>query len=295
MTSKLTLSRRADRWQLRTRELRFSSRPLLMGIINVTPDSFSDGGRYFDPPSAVEHALQLQAEGANLIDIGGESSRPGSEPVSADEELRRVVPVFERLQGQLSVPLSIDTTKAVVAEAALALGAEIINDISGLSADPQMAALAARTGCGVCVMHMQGAPKTMQLDPRYEDVSAEVYAYLQSACDRLVRAGVAPEQIAIDPGIGFGKRLEHNLALLRGIDRFHQLGRPILVGPSRKRFIGEVLGDMTVERDSATIGVCLALAQHGVQVLRVHSPGAVARALALWAAVDGADESKDAR
>ena len=272
-------------WQLRQTTLRLRHRPLLMGIVNVTPDSFSDGGNYFDPDAAAVRALQLEAEGADILDIGGESTRPGAQPVDHDEELRRVVPVLERLRGRVRTPISIDTTKAVVAEAALAAGAEIINDISALTADPRMIGLAAQYRCGVCAMHMRGTPQTMQHNPQYGDVVEEVFTYLRDARDRLTAAGIDRERIALDPGIGFGKTLEHNLALLRQIERFHALGCPLVVGPSRKRFISEVLGDMGVDRTAGTLGVCAALARHGVDVLRVHDVGAAAQMLRLYQAV----------
>lgn len=273
-------------WQLRRTTLRLRQRPLLMGIVNVTPDSFSDGGHYLEPEAAVARALKLEAEGADILDLGGESTRPGAEPVDADEELRRVVPVLERLRGKVKTPISIDTTKAVVAEAALAAGAEIVNDISALTADPRMIEVVTDARCGVCMMHMQGNPQTMQQNPHYDNVVDEVLAYLRYVRDRLTAAGIAREQVALDPGIGFGKTLEHNLALLRHLGRFHSLGCPLVVGPSRKRFIGEVLGDMNADRTAGTLGVCAALARQGVDVLRVHDVGATARMLKLYRAVD---------
>ncbi len=276
-----------DVWRLRQTALPLGQRPLLMGIVNVTPDSFSDGGRYFDTDAAVAHAVRLEAQGASILDIGGESTRPGALPVDADEELRRVVPVIERLRGRVRTPISIDTTKAVVARAALAAGAEIVNDISALTADPQMIDLVAEARCGVCAMHMRGNPQTMQQNPQYDDVVEEVFAYLRDARDRLMAAGIDRERIALDPGIGFGKTLEHNLALLRQLGRFHSLGCPLVVGPSRKRFIGEVLGDMGADRTAGTLGVCAALARQGVDVLRVHDVGAAAQMLKLYHAVGG--------
>lgn len=272
-------------WELRRTTLRLREKALLMGVVNVTPDSFSDGGSYLDPDAAVAHALRLEAEGADILDIGGESTRPGARPVDAAEELRRVAPVVERLRGRLRTPISIDTTKAAVAEAALAAGAEIINDVSALTADPRMIELAVQSRCGVCIMHMRGTPQTMQHDPQYGDVVEEVFTYLRNARDRLIAAGVDGTRIAIDPGIGFGKTLEHNLALLRGLERFQSLGCPLVVGPSRKRFIGEVLGDLRADRTAGTLGVCAALAGRGVDVLRVHDVGAVAQMLTLYRAV----------
>ncbi|HYW80540.1 MAG TPA: dihydropteroate synthase [Thermoguttaceae bacterium] len=272
------------RWKLRTRTLSAGPIPLLMGIVNVTPDSFSDGGQFLDPAAAIAHGLQLAAEGADLLDIGGESTRPGSESVGADEELRRVMPVIEGLREQTRLPLSIDTSKAAVAQEALDAGAEVINDITGLTDDVQMLPLAARAGCGVCAMHMRGTPRTMQEKPAYGDVVAEVVEYLAERRDALTAAGVEQERIALDPGIGFGKTLEHNLALLRHARDLHALGCPILIGHSRKRFIADVLGDAETDRTAGTIGVALSLAEQGVQILRVHDVGAVRQALLLHAA-----------
>lgn len=269
----------------------------MMGIVNVTPDSFSDGGLFIDPGAAVEHAHKLVAEGAAIIDVGGQSTRPGSARITADEELRRVMPVVERLCRELAVPLSIDTYYARMAAEAVAAGAEIINDVTactgdagdaGNAGDAEMLPLVAASGVGVCLMHMQGAPQNMQDDPRYEDVVEDVYAYLSQRCVALAAAGVERQKVAIDPGIGFGKTLEHNLALLAGIERFHALGQPLLVGPSRKGFIGRVLGDMQADRTAGTIGVSLAMAAAGVQILRVHDVAAVGQAIAMFfAARDG--------
>lgn len=274
-------------WQLRKRTLQFRSLPLVMGIVNVTPDSFSDGGRFFEPAAAVEHALRLVAEGADLLDIGGESTRPGAEPVSVREELRRVMPVLEALCSQAPVPVSIDTSKAVVAREALQAGVEVVNDVTALRGDGQMLSLVAESGCGVCLMHMQGTPQTMQEAPHYADVVAEVSAFLAERRDTLSAAGVERSRIALDPGIGFGKKLEHNLALLRNARCLHELGCTVLVGHSRKRFIGQVLGDLELDRTAGTIGVALALARQGVQVLRVHDVGPVVQALKLFAAAGG--------
>jgi len=278
---------RAGHWRLGRRTLCFPRRPLVMGILNVTPDSFSDGGRFFDPTAAIAQAKQLTAAGADLLDIGGESTRPYSEPISLDEELSRVLPVFEALSRDWPIPLSIDTSKAAVAEAALAAGAEIINDVTALSGDPAMLDLAVRSRAGVCMMHMQGTPQTMQDNPRYQDVVGEVADWLRARRDALVAAGVAADRIALDPGIGFGKTHEHNLTLLAECHRFHALGCPLLVGHSRKGFIGKVLGDKTADRDAGTLGVSLALANQRVQILRVHDVAATRQALALYEAVGG--------
>lgn len=278
-----------DGWQLRTRRLRFGRLPLLMGIVNVTPDSFSDGGRFFSVDAAVEHGMRLAAGGAGMLDVGGESTRPGAAPVTAEEELRRVLPVIRGLVSAGAPPISIDTSKALVAREALAAGAEAINDVTALEGDPAMLPLAAESGCGVCAMHMRGDPQTMQAAPHYDDVVAEVLDFLRRRRDALVAAGVRPEAITLDPGIGFGKTTAHNLALLRAAANFTALGCPILVGPSRKRFIGEVLCDPHAERLSGTIGAALAVARGGAQILRVHDVAEVGRALQLFAEADGLD------
>lgn len=277
----------ADRWQLRTRTLAVGQIPLLMGIVNVTPDSFSDGGRFFDAEASVQRGLQLAAEGADLLDVGGQSTRPGSQPVDADEELRRVIPVVAALCRQTSLPVSVDTSKAIVAREAISAGAEVINDVTALSGDPQMLPLAAQCGCGVCAMHMLGTPQTMQKAPVYDDVVEEVFSFLGERRDALTAAGIDRARIALDPGIGFGKTLEHNLALLRNAHRFHELGCPVLIGHSRKRFIGELLGDPESDRTAGTIGVAISLAQQHVQILRLHDVAPVRQALLLHKAATG--------
>jgi len=277
----------AEHWQLRRTTLALGPLPRLMGIVNVTPDSFSDGGRYLDASAAIDHGLRMVEEGADLLDIGGESTRPGAEAVSADQQLRRVMPVVAALCEQSGVLVSIDTSKAAVAREALAAGAEVINDVTALVGDPAMLPLAAETGCGVCAMHMRGTPRTMQQSPHYDDVVAEVCAYLAARRDALVTAGIASGKIALDPGIGFGKTIEHNLALLRDAARLHTLGCPVLVGPSRKRFIGTLQGDLDADRTPGTVGVCLALARRRVQILRVHDIAAVRCALLLFEASGG--------
>jgi dihydropteroate synthase len=271
-----------------------------MGIINVTPDSFSDGGRFvdvgrngipsYDHAAAIEHGLRLAEEGADLVDVGGESTRPYAPIVDPDEELRRVIPVVSALAERSSVPVSIDTSKAVVAREAVAAGAQVINDVSALSRDPAMLPLAVESGVGVCAMHMQGTPRTMQKNPVYENVVDDVLGYLGQRRDALVAAGIAPGKIALDPGIGFGKTPEHNLALLCNAWRFHALGCPILVGPSRKSFIGTVLGDPEADRTWGTIGVAISLARQGVQILRVHDVAPVRQALLLYEATGGMNE-----
>ncbi len=267
-------------WRLRSRTIHFERGPVVMGIVNVTPDSFSDGGLFFSSQSAIDHALKLEDSGAGILDIGGQSTRPYSDPVSESEELRRIVPILEALCQRVSIPISVDTTKSAVAQAAIGLGAEIINDISGLQEDPAMIPLASEMGVGVCVMHIQGTPKTMQDNPFYDNVVVDVHDCLRRRDEALRAAGVAAEKICLDPGIGFGKTHEHNLELLRGVQKFHDLGRPLLIGHSRKGFIGKLIGNQSGNRDAATLGISLALASQLVQVLRVHDVKATVEALA---------------
>ncbi|GFN22420.1 dihydropteroate synthase [Thermanaeromonas sp. C210] len=251
-------------------EFTFGQRTYVMGILNVTPDSFSDGGLYFDLEKAVARAREMAAAGADIIDIGGESTRPGADPLPLDEELRRVIPVVDRLSRELSVPLSVDTYKAEVARAALEHGATIINDISGLRADPEMARVVADFGCPVVVMHIKGTPKNMQDNPTYEDVIGEVKDYLRQGVEMAVEAGLAREKVIVDPGIGFGKNLEHNLEILRRLEEFKDLGQPLLVGTSRKTFIGRILDLEPRERvwgTAATVALSIA---RGADIVRVH-------------------------
>jgi dihydropteroate synthase len=257
-----------------------------MGILNVTPDSFSDGGKFFTIASAVDQAREMEDAGAAILDIGGESTRPYSQGIVADEELSRIVPVLEKLQGKVSIPISIDTTKASVARAAIDLGAEIINDVSGLEADPEMIAVALQSGAGICAMHRQGDPQTMQDNPNYVDVVGEILQYLRSRDQWLVEQGIRPAKICLDPGIGFGKTHEHNLELIRFSQRFHELGRPILVGHSRKGFIAKLLGSKNIDRTFGTLGVSMVLALRRIQVLRVHDVAAHVQALRLVAACE---------
>jgi len=277
----------AKKWQLRTRTLEFPRRSLIMGIVNVTPDSFSDGGRFFDHSAAVAQAVQLTADGADLLDIGGESTRPYAEPVTADEELRRVLPVIEKLALEVRIPLSIDTSKAAVARAAIDAGVEIINDVTGLTGDPAMIDLAIETGAGVCAMHMQGTPQTMQDNPTYLDVVSDVRDYLRERRDALMSAGISRERICLDPGIGFGKTHEHNITLMRHCYEFHDLGCPLLVGHSRKGFLGKLIGDKDADRTNATVGAALALAVQGVQIVRVHDVRPLREALVAFDATNG--------
>jgi len=244
--------------------------PLVMGVLNVTPDSFSDGGRYLDPDAAVRHALEMADEGADIIDIGAESSRPGAQPVSESEELRRLIPVVREVCRRVAVPVSVDTTKAGVARAALDAGAAIVNDISACQADPAMLPVVAGAGAGLVLMHMQGTPQTMQQAPHYRSVVDEVREFLWERLQTAVRAGVAAEQILLDPGIGFGKNLEHNLTLLARLDALRSVGRPILVGVSRKSFIGEVLGRGLDDRLMGTAAAVASAVARGARVLRVH-------------------------
>ncbi len=254
-----------------------------MGIVNVTPDSFSDGGAFLAPNAAVDHALALVEQGADILDVGGESTRPYSVPVSEREELKRLEPVLARLSAQTQVPLSIDTSKPRVAAMALGYGAEIINDITGLALE-QMVHLAAESQCGVCAMHIRGTPQDMQDDPRYHDVVGEIFTHLAARRDRLVAAGVEATRICLDPGIGFGKTHEHNRLLIVRCDRFLDLGQPLLVGPSRKGFIARLCRRTTVDRLGGTIGIAIRLAELGIHVIRVHDVGPVREALDVYAA-----------
>src|SRR5262245_31761662 len=291
-----SLAHRASSWQLRTRTLQFGRLPLLMGIVNVTPDSFSDGGQFFDSQTAIAHALKLLDEGADVLDIGGESTRPYSTPISADEELDRVMPVIDaaRRERQEAI-LSIDTSKALVAQAALDAGVEIINDITGLSGDPAMIGLAKSCGAGVCAMHMQGTAQNMQDNPFYSDVVEEIYTFLCERRDSLIAAGIDRARLCLDPGIGFGKTNEHNIKLMANCRRFHDLGCPILIGHSRKAFIGKLIGDKTADRTAGTVGAALALATQGIQVIRVHDVAAVRHALILFEACGGLPHKPEAQ
>lgn len=266
--------------------------PRLMGIVNVTPDSFSDGGKFTNIEASVAHAKSLAASGASILDVGGESTRPGAEPVDADEELKRVIPVIERLAGETNVPISIDTTKSRVAAAAIAAGACIINDVSGLTFDPDMLSVAADCEAGVCCMHIKGTPQNMQDDPHYDDVVVEVVEFLAERLDALERVGVHRDRVILDPGIGFGKTAEHNLQLMHSIDKLHNLERPVLIGHSRKRFLKQILGRDVEERQAGTIGVSIALAEHDVDVLRVHDVASVADAITAWRTVRPQSERK---
>ena len=259
-------------WKCRDRILEFGRRPLIMGVLNVTPDSFSDGNKFFDSQRAVDRAFEIAAQGADIIDIGGESSRPGAEPVGADEEIRRVVPVIKIIAGKISALLSVDTTKASVAEAALQAGAHIVNDITALSGDAEMIKVLKKFRAGVVLMHMQGTPQTMQQNPEYADVVRDVGEFLRVRVETLADAGVARETIAVDPGIGFGKTVEHNVALLVGIPKLREMAkRPLVVGVSRKSFLGKLLDIPKPEdRLAAGLGGLAFAAMRGAEIFRVH-------------------------
>jgi len=262
--------RKVYRLKAKDRWLELGRRTLVMGVLNVTPDSFSDGGLFYEPERAVERALEMVEEGADIIDIGGESTRPGSEPVPLEEELRRVIPVIEAVAREVEVPISVDTYKAKVAEEALRKGASIVNDISALGFDPEMAEVVARHGAALILMHIKGTPRDMQKDPQYEDVLGEIRAYLRERIARAEAAGVSPDAIVVDPGIGFGKKLEHNLEILRNLDRLQDLDKPILVGPSRKTFIGQILGVDVSDRLYGTLGAVVHSVMKGAHIVRVH-------------------------
>jgi dihydropteroate synthase len=258
-------------WQLRDRTVTPGAPPLVLGIVNVTPDSFSDGGRFLDADAAVAHALRLVEQGADLLDIGGESTRPGSQPVELDEELARVLPVVRRLAALTSTPISVDTNKAEVARQALEAGAHVINDITALQGDPAMSEVVRSYRAGVILMHVQGTPATMQIQPHYRDVVAEVADFLQARLQACVDMGIAASQVVLDPGIGFGKKTEHNLRLLAHLDELQRLGRPVCLGVSRKGFLGKLLIRPLEQRLASSLAaVCYALVRGTVQIARVH-------------------------
>ena len=272
-------------WEFGAYAFELGSFPLIMGIVNVTPDSFSDGGQFFKPESAIHHAMQLVEGGADILDIGAESTRPGAVSVSVDEELRRVMPVVREVAKRADVPISIDTTKAEIARQALDAGASIVNDISGLRFDPQMPGVSRDSRAGVICMHMQGTPQTMQENPQYDDVVGEICNFLSQRVSVLEQMGIPRQRIVLDPGIGFGKTAEHNLMILSNIRRFRALGRPILIGHSRKRFLAKVHQGAVDERSSGTLGVAVALAMQSTDIIRVHDVGATRDALLAWHAV----------
>lgn len=252
------------------RRLDLATRPLVMGIVNVTPDSFSDGGKYFDPSHAIEHGLKLAADGADILDVGGESTRPGATPVPAEEELNRVVPVIRALAQQTHVTISIDTMKAFVARAAIDAGATIVNDVAGLR-EPAMVDVCRDSKVGIIVMHMQGTPQTMQANPSYTDVVGDTVTYFRERLQTLVEAGISKESICLDPGIGFGKTLDQTLLQLRRLSEYAALGQPICLGVSRKGFLGQITGHDRAGRLASTLAVnCFAIAQRNAHIVRVH-------------------------
>jgi len=272
-------------FQVNGKEFTLGPKTWIMGVLNVTPDSFSDGGQYLDKDKAVKRGLRLIEEGSDIIDIGGESTRPGSEPIPAEEEIRRVIPVIKSLREKTEALISVDTTKSEVARAALDAGADIINDISSLRFDPGMAPLAAEKGVPVILMHMKGMPKTMQVNPYYEDVLQEVRSFLQERIHEAQAAGIKRERIVIDPGIGFGKRLEDNLALINKLHVLGELDRPILIGTSRKSFIGNILDLPPQERLEGSIASSILSMAHGAHILRVHDVAAIKRAVLVAEAI----------
>ena len=277
------------RWEARGREIlpALDRVPRVMGIVNLTPDSFSDGGLNVHRDAAVAHARRLAALGVDILDLGGESSRPGAEPVALDEELRRVIPVVEILAGEMSIPISIDTTKAEVARQALKAGASIINDISALGFDPAMAAVAADQGAGVVLMHMRGTPATMQMDMQYNDVVTEVYDFLARRIDWTLDQGIPRERIAIDPGIGFAKTDKHSFEILRSLRRFESLGCAILIGTSRKGLLGKITGRSVVERAAGSVASSLAACLNGARVVRVHDVAPMVDTIKVWTVLQG--------
>jgi dihydropteroate synthase len=258
----------------------------LMGVVNVTPDSFSDGGLFLDPAAAVEHGLALAREGADIVDVGGESTRPGAEPVPAEEELGRVLPVIRgMIEGGIDARISIDTSKAIVAAAALEAGATLVNDVTALRGDPEMATVIASSGAACCLMHMLGEPRTMQVDPRYDDVVTEVRDFLGERLAFAIEAGIDAQRVLLDPGIGFGKTLEHNLELLRRLDELVAIGRPVVIGTSRKSFLGKLTGrSEPAKRLPGTIATCVIAYERGARLFRVHDVGPVRDALSVTAA-----------
>jgi dihydropteroate synthase len=264
-----------------------SARPLIMGIINVTPDSFADGGQFFDHDKAVRQALDLADSGADILDIGGESTRPYAEPLSLEEELRRVLPVIQAVRPKVSLPISIDTYKSQIARAALAAGASIINDISALRFDPDMAHLAAATGAPVVIMHMQGVPRDMQVDPRYDDLLGEIKTFFRQRLDFALSRGISRKRLILDPGIGFGKTFDHNLDVLNNLHVFLDLGCPLLVGPSRKAFIGHLLGGVPAGagRDVGSLAALAMAVLGGARIIRVHNVAYARQFLTVFQAI----------
>jgi len=268
------------------------SRPAVMGILNITPDSFSDGGIFLSPDKALAQALQMTEEGADIIDVGGESTRPGAQPVSAQEEMDRVLPVVEALHARIPLPISIDTSKPEVMRAAAATGAGFINDVQALRTDGALAA-ATELNVPVCLMHMQGEPRTMQNDPRYTDVVSEVRDFLKQRLEACVNAGIPASRLVVDPGFGFGKTLEHNIELLRGLKKLQGLGATVLVGLSRKSMIGKALGLPVEQRLHASVALAVMAVQQGARIVRVHDVGPTVDALRMWQVVVGWGERSE--
>ena len=272
-------------WQCGDQTLQLGGFPLIMGIVNVTPDSFSDGGKFLERNAAVDHALKLADDGADILDIGGESTRPNADRVSVAEELRRVVDVVTQVRQATDRLISIDTTKAEVARQALAAGANIVNDISGLTFEPEIVDVCAESDCGVICMHILGTPQTMQRDPHYDNVVTDVCDFLSTRLAALERSGIARDRVVNDPGIGFGKTAQHNVDLLSNIGVLRKLDRPVLIGHSRKRFLARVLGRPVEERTFGTIGVAIAVAAQGADIIRVHDVRETRDALLAWHAI----------
>lgn len=264
---------------LKNKTLDFSQRAYIMGVLNLTPDSFFDGRMFLEPEAAVQHAFQMEAEGADIIDLGGESTRPGAQAVPLKEEFRRVLPVLKRLSGRLKVPISIDTYKSEVAERCIQCGAEMVNDISGLYFDPRMKEIVARHQVPVIVMHIKGTPRDMQKDPQYRDLIGEILSFFRESISKADAAGVPADKIIIDPGIGFGKSFAHNLDILKGLESFKVLGKPIMVGVSRKSFLGKILDLPVDERLEGSIAAALYAVLRGANIVRVHDVAATVRAL----------------
>jgi dihydropteroate synthase len=273
-------------WHLPDQVLHLGPAPLVMGIVNVTPDSFSDGGRYASVDAAVQHGLALIEQGADLLDIGGESTRPGATPVALAEDLARVMPVVTALAARTTVPLSVDTSKAEVARQCLQAGARIVNDVTALTGDPHMADVVCQGKAGVILMHMQGTPATMQTAPHYEEVVADIRRFFAERLQTVVSQGIGPDQVVLDPGIGFGKTVAHNLTLLARLEEFQTLGRPICLGVSRKGFFGKILNRPVGQRLAASLtAACVAMSRGAVQILRVHDVPETKDAVTLWAAI----------
>lgn len=274
-------------WNLPGHTIQIGRRPLVMGIVNCTPDSFSDGGLFFSTDAAVAHGLELARQGADLLDVGGESTRPGSTPVALHDELQRVIPVIESLTKLTNVPLSIDTSKAEVARASFAAGASIINDVTALTGDPQMPEIARTSGAGLILMHMQGTPATMQIAPHYDDVVGELGQYFEARLQFTDQLGIARERVALDPGIGFGKKVVHNLEILARLGELQRFGRPVCLGVSRKGLLGKLLDRPVHERLAGSLAAaCYAMSRNAVQILRVHDVAATRDAVVLIEAIE---------